>query len=341
MLVILGCSDGRRYVASKPIVVGIASVPWRETTCELAVRSLIKQVDKIHLYLNGYDSVPDFTTGACPYIKKDDLKKIVVHRSQDYGDLGSSGKWFGSQYYQQCRYFSCDDDILYPADYVMKMISKLERHGRCIVCVHGANLKRPIESYYKSLRTIRFELPLNEDTKVEIPGTGTMLTDTSIFRPKVQEANYDDPQTAAKALKEGIPIYAIQRPERWLTNIDTAYRKSIYGRKAEIDAKVTAFVKEHLEHKNSLPLLKSVIAELKPCRWRGNAVADRFECHSSKFVKRSGKANLVSIDICHKCPWPNHEPSPEEAYDEKIKAAMSTSTSTPTKPCGGCTGAES
>jgi len=229
------------------VEAGMASVPWRENTLELAVRSLVKQVDKVHVYLNGYGEVPGFLRGACPFLGDSLLSKIVVYRSQQGGDKGSSGKFHGASY---CNgiYLSCDDDILYPPDYAARMAGKLNAYKRRVLtCVHGANLRRPVKSYYTSLRTIRFEHPLLADAVVEIAGTGTLAFDTAVFRPVVEEPSYDDPQVAVQARQQQLPIVAIARPERWLTNIDLAYNRSIHGQRAHIEDKVTRYVKAHLK----------------------------------------------------------------------------------------------
>ena len=42
------------------ITAGIASIPHRAENLRQTVLSLINQVDKLNVYLHGYDSVPDF-----------------------------------------------------------------------------------------------------------------------------------------------------------------------------------------------------------------------------------------------------------------------------------------
>jgi hypothetical protein len=235
---------------NKQIIVGMASVPWRVATAELVVRSLIKQVDAFHIYLNNYDEVPGFLKGECPFLQKDALRKIHIHRSQETGDLKSLGKFYGAQFYKEGVYLSVDDDILYPPNYAQRMAEKLSRYkGKVLVCVHGAKMKRPVNSYYGDMRTVRFELPTNKDQVVEIAGTGTLAYDLENFTLPVFEGMcYDDPQVAAQAKRLNMPIVAIARPEKWLTNIDLFYSKSIHGaNRLKLDKKVTAFVKANIE----------------------------------------------------------------------------------------------
>lgn len=229
----------------KPIIAGMASVPWRVGTAELVVRSLIKQVDAFHIYLNNYDEIPGFLKGDCPFLQKDALRKIHIHISQDTGDLKSTGKFYGAQFYKSGIYLSVDDDILYPANYARRMAEKLQKYkGRVLVCVHGEKFKYPITKFYGGTRVIRFESDLIKDQLVDFPGTGTLGVDLSKYEfPNDIEPLFEDPQIGANARKLQIPIVIIARPERWLTNIDLHYNRSIHSGRAKLDKKVTAFVK--------------------------------------------------------------------------------------------------
>src|SRR5690606_14533447 len=66
------------------VFVGIAAIPQRKAALEKSVRSLIDQVDRIGVYLNGWEEVPSFLLHP----------KIEVRRSQVDGDIGDAGKFY-------------------------------------------------------------------------------------------------------------------------------------------------------------------------------------------------------------------------------------------------------
>ena len=125
----------------------MASIPERVASLEHSVESVIDQVDTLHVYLNNYLTVPTFLLADT----------IVVHRSQDHGDLGDTGKFFASSK-ARGMFFTLDDDISYPTDYVAIMRSKLEFYGyKHAVCVHGSILpERPIDSYLQDRTVIHY-----------------------------------------------------------------------------------------------------------------------------------------------------------------------------------------
>ena len=111
------------------IRASLASIPARRDSLRRVVESLLPQVDRLGVYLNGYGDVPEFLA--------DD--RIDVARSEDHGDLGDAGKMFWAAEPGVDYHLACDDDILYPADYVARMVAEVDRYGRrALVGCHGA-----------------------------------------------------------------------------------------------------------------------------------------------------------------------------------------------------------
>ncbi len=209
------------------IVAGIASVPWRQDTLQLTLRSIVKQVDKVNVFLNGYDTIPTFLTSNTPFL---DISKVEVYQSQQYGDLGDAGKHFCPDHLE--GYHLClDDDIIYPPDYAAKMIRKIEEYKRkAVIGVHGTLFKKPIDRFMNSRTCVRFEWPLLNDVAVHMLGTGTLAyhTDTIILDTDRPHKNMDDIDVALKCEALNIPRITTERPERWLFNADLAYDHSIF-----------------------------------------------------------------------------------------------------------------
>jgi len=107
----------------------IATLPAREIQLARTVKSLYNQVDYINIWLNDYDKVPSWLSDS----------KISTQLSNNIGDMGKF--LFKIDGY----YFSCDDDIIYPPDYVKILKDRLDGN---IVTIHGKNFKTPCKSYY-------------------------------------------------------------------------------------------------------------------------------------------------------------------------------------------------
>jgi len=146
-------------------IVGIASIRERVASLKLTINSLYHQVDVICVYLNDYESVPKF-------LKR---KKIEVYQGDDLTDLG---KFYGLNFHSG-YYFSCDDDLLYPSNYIEYMISKIDHHN-CIVSCHGRKFNYPIKSYYRSAKSFHCLQHVKMDVRVNCGGTGVMGFRTDI-----------------------------------------------------------------------------------------------------------------------------------------------------------------
>lgn len=104
------------------VTAGIATIPERVAQLQQAVESLLPQVDRLGVCLNGHAEIPAFLN--------DD--KIEVRLEEGHG-LGAYGKfaWVKNGYY-----LSCDDDFVYPPDYVDSLLAPIEAHKRRAVVSH-------------------------------------------------------------------------------------------------------------------------------------------------------------------------------------------------------------
>ncbi len=228
-------------------IASIASMPQREKSLKLAISSVITQVDEVYVYLNNYAYIPIFLSN----------KKIKIYRSQDFGDLGDRGKFFGLQF-SSGYFFSLDDDLLYPENYIAKLIEKIEQYQRkAFICVH-ANLlpKKPLQSYYQDKVGIHFAKALHNDQHVEVPGTGTLGFHASLY-----QLNWDDFPTLNMsdiwlykiAKIKNIPIIAIKRPDAWIKPLSLQPDpQSIYARYSKNDAEITKIVNSIQKNQSDL-----------------------------------------------------------------------------------------
>lgn len=207
------------------VYVGMASVVGRERELKDAVESLYDQVDVMYVYLNNYTFIPDFL----------ERPKIEIFTSQYHGDMGDAGKFFKVQ---DCDgyFFSCDDDLIYPSDYVVSTIHKIELYERkSVVTYHGAILNElPIKSYYNDRKQLHFKKEQHNDITVHIGGTGVTAFHTDTIKVKYADfpiANMADIWMGVLCQEQNIPIRCLSRSFGWIkmspftNNTKTIYSK--------------------------------------------------------------------------------------------------------------------
>jgi hypothetical protein len=123
------------------ITAQLATIPEREVSCKLVVRSLLPQVDKIRIALNNFSLDGAFYTPD--YLLDDKIE--VVHCDNSIMD----GFKFIHADTNNGYVVICDDDILYPPDFVAKMKWHLDSMSYpSVMSIMGKNLLPfPIESY--------------------------------------------------------------------------------------------------------------------------------------------------------------------------------------------------
>lgn len=202
------------------IVAGMASFHARLDVVPDAVASLIDQVDILYLYLNNVNTFPDFARHP----------KIKVFLSKDHlGDLTDNGKFFMLGNLKNSYYFSCDDDMIYPPDYVsntLKYLYAMDNKG--IVGYHGhiwTNI--PMIHYYVGKNgepptekvCYRYWHKLDKTIKVDVHSTGHMAFHTDYFKFKITDLPYmkmTDIIVAKMAKDRGLEMFTIPRPGAWI-----------------------------------------------------------------------------------------------------------------------------
>ncbi len=204
--------DELKIARRKKVIAGIASMPEREKTLQLAIESIYWQVDEVYVYLNNFDSVPRFLQRP----------GVRIFRSQDYGDLKDVGKFFALNYVNNGVIFTLDDDIQYPSDYVSKMMDALEAFDyNAVVGVHGIILPEHPKSFFDR-KVFTFYSDLECMAPVSFLGTGTCAFD--IEKIGISVSNFTsygmaDLFLGAHAKSLGIPSIAIGRKSGWLKDI--------------------------------------------------------------------------------------------------------------------------
>lgn len=188
----------------------MASFPPRRDGLKLSIDSILPQLDQLIVYLNGYEGVPEFLRDP----------KIRIVRSQDaLGDLRDNGKFFDLPQEDDAYVFTLDDDLIYPPDYVAKMIFQIEMLGRSVVVgVHGANF--PDGEFTRLNQRTVFHFAFKKPGRfVDLLGTGTTAWHSSTL--KLSLSNFEtkgvsDLWFAAAAAQQSVPLYSVARDTGWL-----------------------------------------------------------------------------------------------------------------------------
>lgn len=137
------------------------------------IDSLYDQFDVIRIHFNGYRKAPAII---------DPQKKIQKFTCNQ--DLADNGKFTGLDvimYHE--RFFTVDDDIIYPHDYRIATEMAIEKYG-CIITYHGKVLQGTGLNYYRGHKSFRcFDTEIG-DKQIDVCGTGVTAFDTRYFMPK-------------------------------------------------------------------------------------------------------------------------------------------------------------
>jgi len=185
----------------------MATIPGREQACLEALGSLIGQVDEIHLALNQYTAFPDW------------LPARVHAALTDGGD---------EEKFRVCPaleadafFFACDDDLVYPPDYVGRTLVQTDGRRPEILTYHGRILDTPVTQFYLSGRKFHWFHAVPEDACVHVGGTGVMAFLIRDFRPLPEMFPpafplMADVHVAVAAQRQGIPIRVLHHPAAWI-----------------------------------------------------------------------------------------------------------------------------
>ena len=211
------------------ITAQIATVPHREDMLQVVVNSLIDQVDKLNIMLNGHEDVPYF------------LKQLEFHTDKiQYfamdNSTGDAAKFFRVEKLKG-YVFTCDDDIQYPPDYVQVMIAELRRYDNKVVLTnHGRiMMPKPVCSIYTDRLSTHHTFLETKSVELSIGGSGVMAWHTDFFKPKYsafKRANMADIWVAKQASEQGLKIMMNPHRELWFAPLDMNEREpSIWDRK--------------------------------------------------------------------------------------------------------------
>lgn len=172
------------------MTIGIATIEGRENQCAIAFSSLKNQIPNC---------------------------KFNIFKNDEKGDAAKFNE-LGNGYF-----FACDDDLIYPPDYISRMTAKLQEYGNKIIitCMGRILNQQPIKSYYRngSIQKASCLDLVIRDTFVHIGGSGVMAFHTDYFRPDISEFKNGfmaDIWVSLLAQKKKIPILVMAHEKNWI-----------------------------------------------------------------------------------------------------------------------------
>lgn len=214
-------------------------MPSRVSTAPTAISSVLPQVDRLWLFLDGFDAVP-------PYAEDE---RIRVLRSQDVGDLHANGKLLPILLEdEECTFFGVDDDVLYPAGYCATLERHLARYrGRAVVGVHAAVFRSPMTSYGRDMKVLHRRSDQARSEGADLLGSDSLAFRTTTLRFDVREwpdLNMVDLSFARVARERSIPLVKIPRRAHWLSALDENQDDSIWMGVLADDSRQTVLARE-------------------------------------------------------------------------------------------------
>lgn len=173
--------------------------------------ALRPQVERLCVYLNGWKQVPDCVRDLA------DEHVLAAENTGAERKFHWADKWDGI-------YCSVDDDLLYPPDYVARMVDAVSRaRGRAMVTVHGrVYIGRPATVHQVGAQGIGFyDRNVSCDRPVNHAGTGVMAWDARQIRLPTEfpERNMADLQVAVWAQQNSVPMWLLKHEARWIKNL--------------------------------------------------------------------------------------------------------------------------
>ena len=155
--------------------INIATYPARFSNLMRTLKSLEGQADVIRICLNEYKTIPEPLKKYDCYIPKDNLT--------------DNGKFAFLPTKQREIYFSCDDDIIYPSDYVERTVSLINKY-KCIVTYHGRLLQGLNKDYYRGHKFWHCNRETKAHVLIDVAGTGVTAFDTDYFNDYPIDTDY-------------------------------------------------------------------------------------------------------------------------------------------------------
>jgi hypothetical protein len=203
------------------ITVNIASQPKRLDTLIQTIESFQSQTvrpDAIRVWWNG-DVKPN-------------IDAVEIMSGDNLTDNGKFAFVRPNEIY-----FTADDDILYPRDYIEHTLQRLAVYPECILTYHGRRLSGKGVRYYGGHTAFACLGHVGQDELIDVPGTGVMCFNTNQFMPEVLRYGQNrmaDILAGLEAVRQNVQIICLAHGMGWIR--DNSPDGGIYTEARQNDA---------------------------------------------------------------------------------------------------------
>ena len=196
------------------ITANLATIKSRRYTLQGVIDSLKDQVDTVRVYANDY--VPE-------------VRDAEVYTGEDYTD-NSKFYWLLES---EGIYLSCDDDLIYPPDYVETILEGMRKYPGCWITFHGRKLLGYGLDYYRGHLVYRCLGDVAGDYELDVPGTGVSAFNTKDFKFDMREWKYkrmSDIMAGQEIAKRKKKIICLHHKAGWIKHLEnksTIYHEEI------------------------------------------------------------------------------------------------------------------
>lgn len=207
---------------TEKVFASACCIPSRTDSFKEVVSRILPQVDGLYVFLDKFDEIPEFLKTS---------PKIHVTLSKNVkGDPRDNAKFFAfnklKKEHESFYYVTCDDDIIYPHDYVRTLISQARAfENQVIIGLHGVMYEESPTKYFKRRFIYHFrETPLFDRQLVNNLGTGTVAFHSNCFDTidvsKWHVGGMVDIFFSKECRRRKIPMVCIDRHENWMTDTE-------------------------------------------------------------------------------------------------------------------------
>ena len=201
------------------ISANLATIEARKDTLQEVVDSLRFQVDVVRVYGNDY----------VPELQGDNVE---VYSGPDYTD---NAKFFWLPI-SKGLYLSCDDDIIYPPDYVATILKARKKYPNTWLTFHGRKLKGLNLDYYTEHHSYQCLREVQGDYEIDVAGTGVSAFDTDLikFDPlRWDDYRMSDLMASLECAKKNIKIICLGHKRFWIKSAETHLVQAIHERESK------------------------------------------------------------------------------------------------------------
>ena len=147
-------------------------------------------------------------------------------------DLTDNGKFAFLPWVKNEYYFTCDDDIEYPTDYIENTLYYLRKYPTYVITYHGRKLLGEGLDYYHDHKRYAFNRTVKGNWEIDAPGTGVTAFHTDLITCdplKWKHKKMSDLMFGLECAKKNVPILCVQHPMFWLQPLTTNNDYTIYG----------------------------------------------------------------------------------------------------------------